>query len=448
MVEIDVRMSRARSQLIQEHPFFGSLAMRLVVQESLQFETMATDGKFLFYCKKFLDVLTSAEILFVVAHEVLHCALGHHTRRNARCHKLWNEACDYVVNCLLVKAGFTLPKQGLFNPNFDSFTVEEIYAVLEKQQTQQNQQDKGDNQCQPGSESQETQAQDIEKSTSEAKNGASHTFQGTNAQDGYSSLQQSVGGDPSDSAAGTSTPQGTDPGQCGEVLDAAPTHDVAALAEAADEWQVYTRQAANVARRQGEGKAPSFVEQVIQVLNTPVMDWRSILRQFVDPVSNTKDYTWTKPNMRYVPLGMFTPGTVSDGINKVAIVIDTSGSIDHNWLQKFGCEAQFSLDEGAVDEIVLLFVDTKVHKVSRYTQGEIIDFTVQGRGGTAFTPAFDWLNQNEPDVSAVIYFTDGECTDFGNMPSFPVLWMLYGPTLDSIKFWMSRIPWGERIALY
>ena len=114
MANIDVRVTRARSQLIMEHAFFGSLAMRLTVVERNDIDTMATDGKFLFYAKKFLDTVTELVLLFVVAHEVLHCALGHNTRRGGRDRERWNKACDYVVNWMLYKAGFTLPNWCLF----------------------------------------------------------------------------------------------------------------------------------------------------------------------------------------------------------------------------------------------------------------------------------------------------------------------------------------------
>ena len=42
--------------------------------------------------------LTTEECRFVMAHELLHVGLSHHTRRQGRDPYLWNVACDYVIN--------------------------------------------------------------------------------------------------------------------------------------------------------------------------------------------------------------------------------------------------------------------------------------------------------------------------------------------------------------
>src|ERR1044072_2557041 len=109
MKHVDPRIIKARSQLISDHPFYGALAMRLIIQLRNDIKTMATDGKFLYYCQEFLDKVSEYDLLFTVAHEVLHCALSHMTRRDGREWPLWQAATDYVVNLLLHKAGFKVP---------------------------------------------------------------------------------------------------------------------------------------------------------------------------------------------------------------------------------------------------------------------------------------------------------------------------------------------------
>ena len=48
----------------------------------------------------------------VLAHEVAHPALQHHTRRRDRSPKRWNMACDYAINPLLIDAGLLIPLGG------------------------------------------------------------------------------------------------------------------------------------------------------------------------------------------------------------------------------------------------------------------------------------------------------------------------------------------------
>ena len=72
----------------------------------------------------------AAELEAVLAHEVLHCALGHHCRRGGRDPQLWNEAADLAINPILIGNGFTLPAGALLDPAFNNLSAEEIYARL------------------------------------------------------------------------------------------------------------------------------------------------------------------------------------------------------------------------------------------------------------------------------------------------------------------------------
>jgi len=92
--------------------------------------TMATDGRRIVYDPAFVNSLQPAELEAVLAHEVLHCALGHHCRRGQRDPRLWNEAADLAINPLLVANGFSLPAGALIDPAFDNLSAEEIYARL------------------------------------------------------------------------------------------------------------------------------------------------------------------------------------------------------------------------------------------------------------------------------------------------------------------------------
>jgi predicted metal-dependent peptidase len=48
----------------------------------------------------------------------------------------------------------------------------------------------------------------------------------------------------------------------------------------------------------------------------------------------------------------------------------------------------------------------------------------KGGGGTMFSPVFEWVNENRPHTKGVVYVTDGYCSDFGEEPTYPVLWVL------------------------
>ena len=89
--DVGMKLTRARTQLLLDQPFFGTLCLRLKLMPG-HVRTMATDGSRILYDANFVAKLTAAELQAVLAHEVLHCALGHHCRRGQRDPQVWNEA--------------------------------------------------------------------------------------------------------------------------------------------------------------------------------------------------------------------------------------------------------------------------------------------------------------------------------------------------------------------
>jgi predicted metal-dependent peptidase len=112
------RIQKARTSLLLDHPFFGTLLFRLKGRETSSVKTMATDGVSLFYNPGFVATLSAAELSGVLAHEVLHPGLQHHVRRGNRSVSRWNMACDYAINPLVIDAGLALPKDVLIDNRF------------------------------------------------------------------------------------------------------------------------------------------------------------------------------------------------------------------------------------------------------------------------------------------------------------------------------------------
>jgi len=139
------KMLKARTNLVLDHPFFGCLALKMKLIEDKKVETAVTDGKSIDYNPSFIECLSNAETTGMLAHEVMHIALGHNWRQGDREHNKWNIACDYTINGNLEKAGFALPAGGLINHGeFDDMSAEEIYKVLPTQP------DKKDKSSDPG----------------------------------------------------------------------------------------------------------------------------------------------------------------------------------------------------------------------------------------------------------------------------------------------------------
>src|SRR5215469_12739553 len=123
------KLIKARVQLLFSHPFFASLCLRLrFIPDAV--ETMETDGRAIYYSEKYVESLSPAELEGVLAHEALHCALGHHCRRGKRTPERWNDACDYAVNPIILTNDLVLPAGALIKKEYEGLSAEEIYAKL------------------------------------------------------------------------------------------------------------------------------------------------------------------------------------------------------------------------------------------------------------------------------------------------------------------------------
>ena len=125
-------MTKARTELIIKHPFFGKLALGMKIVERDDIDTMAVDGTHLFYNKEWVLGITHQERVGVIAHEVLHIVFKHHLRRKDRCPHYWNIAGDYVINAVLFEHGFTLPDGGLFDTKYAKWKTESVYKEVFK----------------------------------------------------------------------------------------------------------------------------------------------------------------------------------------------------------------------------------------------------------------------------------------------------------------------------
>jgi predicted metal-dependent peptidase len=307
-----VRIQKARTTLLLDHPFFGSLLFRLGGRASGSIQTMATDGVSLFYNPAFVDTLNAGELAGVLAHEVMHPALQHHTRRGDRDRERGNMACDYAINLSLLDAGLTLPKDILIDHRFRGMSAERIYNLIEEQQDQ-----------------------------------GSSTGEGEN-QDGSSS--DGEGGKQADDPSGDGDPTApTTPGGCGQVLDAPEPEgdDCDTVAEQAREWKIAVEQAENVAKL--AGKLPAGVSRSLEQSETAGVDWREFLRRAWSETIPS-DYCWMPPNRRHIWAGLYLPGVRSEGAEEIAIAVDCSGSINARQLGLFEAEVRsISKDSGRAE---------------------------------------------------------------------------------------------------
>ena len=123
------KMTRARTILMLDQPFFGSLVLRLKMVEDPHVSTACTDGRQVRYNPHwFNEVLTDNQRVGVLAHEVLHLSNGHLWRVGDRDFRKFNIAGDYAINPIVIEAGMKLPEGLLNDPAYKNMSAEEIYS--------------------------------------------------------------------------------------------------------------------------------------------------------------------------------------------------------------------------------------------------------------------------------------------------------------------------------
>jgi len=137
------KLTKARTQLLIKNPFLSLVILRLELIEKPVY-TMCTDGSSIMYDPNFVNKLTMEHLKGVIVHEVMHCVLLHPFRRNNRDPKLWNIACDYAINLVIVEdLNMELPEDALLDARFRGMSAEAIYSLL-KAEGGESQNESGD----------------------------------------------------------------------------------------------------------------------------------------------------------------------------------------------------------------------------------------------------------------------------------------------------------------
>ncbi|MDR2233872.1 MAG: VWA-like domain-containing protein [Tannerella sp.] len=370
-------IEKAKTSLVLSQPFFATIALGLKYVEDINEKTASTNGIILKYNPDYINGMTVEETVGLLAHEVLHIVNLHHLRREGRDTELWNKACDYAINGLLNNK-FKLPKNGLYNNRYDNMNAETIYADLQSNQSDNN--GNGDN-------------------------------EGTGTGDGTPDNK----------------PQAHDFGR----IEDAPANTPEEKRQMEIETMGKIVQA--VMAGKNAGNIPGGIEQMVEAYLYPKIDWKTQLRHLMSEIT-TNDYTWSKPNRRYIYRGIYLPTLESPEIGKTVVAIDTSGSIDDDMLSDFYTEMK-EISESVKLPVTVIYCDCDIRSVSELEDKPVYPV---GRGGTDIIPVFRYIEEHIPECKVLVYFTDGLFNDFPDEPGYTTIWAI----TKNQKF---KPPFGETV---
>jgi predicted metal-dependent peptidase len=372
-------MHRIRQDMVWMHPFWGyqALDMKLMRDDDgLITKTMATDGDNHYWHPDFVAELTDREVEGVDVHELMHKLNMHHLRVGDRIHQLWNMACDYAINPLILKAGFTLPKDRLESAEFEGMDAEQIYEVLRNRATVINVVPWGG----------------VMKPTKED-------------------------GSPLDQAE----------------LDAEEINIRLSIAEAA-----------KLVGPGGYGTAAALIERLVEKAKQETVDWRNVIRAFVSKNGAITDTTWRRPGRRGMGVGITLPSPVRSSVPEIAVLVDTSGSINRKALGQFAAEIEAINREVMPERITFGYGGTKLIGVETLEQHDPVPTHLKGGGGTDLQYMVDEMVEAAPDAKMLVVLTDLLCTGMNNAPGIPVLWVVWG---DKWSAFVRHATYGEIVLM-
>ena len=380
----DQRLKRAHVALMkhQETALYSGIIMMGKSEVKDDIPTAYTDGINKYYGRKFIEKLNDMELRALVLHENLHVALNHVSRFKRLFQEnpmLMNACADYVVNDVIVHLKdenlCKLPEGGLYEDKYHNWSVKEVYDDLKQQLS--NPSDSDD-----------------------------------------------AGGD-GEASEGATQSSKLSP----DSLKTLDEHDFADSEKTPKELKEMKQKIEN-ALKEGSilaGKFGANVPRAIEELFEPKIDWREVLREFIQQsIKGNDEYTWRKFNKRMMANDIYLPSMENETIGELVLAIDTSASIGQKELGEFATEVVSICDTVTPERIRILWWDYEVAKEQVFDRDSYQSMRdllkPDGGGGTRVSCVSEYIIKHNIESQAIIVFTDGYVEN-------DISWDIQSPTL-------------------
>ena len=377
-MSIEENLVKSRVKLLKQSPFFGTLLLNTKYKITEDISTAATDGDVLMLNEQFMESQSPDHFRSILLHEVLHMALEHIERMKDvfRVDPLTaNLAADIVVNGIIQDNKLPLPEEAITDNDLKHLSVREIYNILRQKQKEDP------------------------------------DFLNKKYGDGAGDINQCLqpGGGENKNKSKSSSQD-----------DSSKTN-----------WKDVLNKAMTIARSKNAGPVGSGMSRIFKEFLEPTINWKDILYKYI--TSARTDFEGFDRRMIYQ--GMYLDD-LGGGKIKVALFMDTSGSVDEELLSEFFAEVKFAINAFPNTEGEMWYFDTEL-----YPEGDIRDIDkpqIKGGGGTSFAPVMKKLQEiHEEDSSAQtlgIVFTDGYAQMNIPQPDCGVLWCISPGGVDDNYF--------------
>ena len=435
-------LQASRRRLIREHGEFAEPLREMIFSAVPGLWHMSTNGTGVYFDPAWLQKLGDRELDFMLSHTLMHIKLEHIRRPQYYAGDRFHLACDIIVNSHLELLGWKYEKL----PGVGRIFYETFYPAR------------------PGRELTPQEAMDgVPFDPAVMSPGMrrhylvdSEDFWGRDDADG--SLGEVVlrPGDPEPDGGDEEVGVGgghvffpklaikpkTGEDEDAEAQEKQNTGEDSAGTSAAWDKQVMQSLLSlrEMQRRSNEtGDTPEFRERLWQKPGDGRLNWRKLLRNFVQ--EEVFDYSFLPPDRRLQDSDLFLPDfqVKREFPQPVMFFADTSASVQDAmlntvWRELCGAVRQF---EGGLSGY-LAFFDTRVQPPVPFSSVEELGRVIpHGGGGTDYGCVFDCAASCLESPSCIVIFTDG-CADFppeSAARNVPVLWLF---TREA-----DAPPWGQ-----
>lgn len=366
------RLSKAVYALMG-HPQLVDLAPVLLIGErhvtdDPKIPTACTNGRDEWYAREFIDGLTDPQLRGLVMHENLHKLYKHllfYLWMYKKHAQAANMACDYVINLMIDDLATLLG---------DGFIELPPKALLDRK------------------------------------------YVGMDSVQVFLSILDDIEG-------------GRSGGGDGEPLD---THDWENAEDLTDDERKELEREIDEAIQEGikaAGKLGGGGALGLAELATPQVNWRDVLREFVQQTCAGNDFsTYARPNRRFLSAGVYMPSGICQRAQELVIAGDMSGSISNRERSVILGELQSVCDTVKPDKVRVLYWDTEVAREEEYDQSNMHDLAQStkphGGGGTDVRCVPEYMRSHRIKPQAAIVITDGYLWGEWGTWDCPVLWVV------------------------
>ena len=392
------RLSKAVTAIISSQRYRALVGVMMMGTKKITDEsgipTAVTDGLNEMYDKTFVELLTDAELRFLVLHECRHKLYKHLF--------IWrplyeedaataNAACDYVINL------------EIRDENPDGFARMPVWTQAHIDRL-------------PPAQQAQVAAQGIK--VGDHMGLLDDKYAGMSTKQVYDLLRKDG--------------KGQGQGQGAPSMD---SHDWESAKNITPEEAKQIERDIDTAVRQGAlgaGKTGADVPRNMLELMQPKVDRREVLREFMTEHVTGRDYTtWARPNRRFLSSGVYMPSLLSEAVGELAFCVDTSYSVTDRELASQLGEVVALCMALKPKCVHILYWGSTVVRHEKYGEHDTpIEHMAQstnprGGGGTVPSCVPTYMKDNNITPACAVVLTDGEFYggDCGQW-DMPVLWMI------------------------